>query len=166
MVGDTPRKPFFVGTMSKRPDREELLRLFFPPAPTSGAGVGFSTKGDAEAADELNLRACEAILVDLIGEFDKCFEEEGRGILIINLQIKDRQTHYYSLQDAERDYAAAYDNNEECAAIADMVQAIRDFNPARAALLAIVDYTKLQVFPVDREFPAKEIERMQAAARL
>lgn len=142
-----------------------MLRQFFPPEPTSGAGVGFGTKGDKEAADAINLRCCEAILTDLIGEFDKGFEISGRGALVINLQTGANNPHFYALAEAEADYDTALAAGQ---AVADtfkkVVEAINSHNPNQAALILLIDNSRLQLLPVDRDFPATGIKELMEAA--
>jgi hypothetical protein len=143
-----------------------MLRLFFPPEPTVGAGVGFGTAGDKEAADAINVRCCEAILTDLIGEFDKGFDGNGRGALVINLQAAAKDPHFYALLDAEIDYDRALASGcPMVGLLKEVVEAMGSHNPNQAALFLLIDNSRFQLLPVPRDFPATGIEELMKAAR-
>jgi hypothetical protein len=153
-------------TSRKRPNRRELLRAFFPEEPTSGAGVGFGTKGDKEAADAINLRCCEAILTDLIGEFDKGLSENGRGVLVINLQTGAKNPHFYALADAEADYDQAFASGDIFQAkLKEVVSTINSHNPNQAALFLLIDNSRFQLLPVGRDYPATGIKHLMEEAQ-
>lgn len=153
--------------LKPRPNRHQMLRAFFPPPPTSGPGVGFSTKGDKEAADAINLRVCEAIITDLIGEFDKGFATHGRGALVINLQTGAKNPHFYSLGDAELDHDAARSAGDAstAGALADLVDQLFSHNPHKAALFLLIDNSRFQLLPIDREYPAAALQQMLKEAQ-
>lgn len=147
--------------MTDRPDRAELVLKFFPEMRESN---GASTEG----AIALNVRACEAILADLIDLYDDGLKEKGRGVLTLRLFQGAKRSEYVTSEQISADLAIAklYNDEEVATFIRSAIDAIADHNTEKAALIAIVDNGRAQLIPIDREYPAAAIQSMlKEAAR-
>ena len=132
--------------------RYELISRMFPELKKS-----LGSKGDREAAIGINTRACEAILGDMIGNFDKGFAAYGPGVLNIRLSNDTSKTsEYVTLQEIEADaqLARKYGDDDIAASMEDVAKTIDGFNTNKAALLLLVDNSGFRLLPVDRDNPA------------
>ncbi|MEB3320470.1 MAG: hypothetical protein VKI63_05980 [Cyanobium sp.] len=142
--------------MSDRPTRQGLLLRFFPEIKEGG------TSGDTEGSIALNVRACEAILTDLIGLYDDGHQESGPGILVLRLHKEGKHSGYLQLLDIEADLSLARTAGDKDLErfLNEALDAIRRHNPNQAALVALVDNTRAQVIPIARDYPAGSIQAM------
>jgi hypothetical protein len=144
-----------------RPSRAELIRKFFPDLGKTGSG------GDTEAAIELNTRAAEAVLADLIQLFDQGLQQHGPGVLCLNL-TNPKATHYAplstfceDLSDAERlqDY-------EMSGFLKQLIAQVRLNDFEVHALMLLADRSCQSLLPIPRSFPAERIRELQQEATL
>ena len=138
-----------------RPSRYELVSKMFPELRTSGG-----SKGDKEAAIGINTRACEAILGDMIGNYDKGFNAYGPGVLNIRLSKDATKTsEYITLSEisADAELATKHGDTEIAESMGDVASIVEGFNPNKAALLLLVDNSGFRLLPVDRDNPASTI---------
>lgn len=138
-----------------RPSRYELVAKMFPELRTSGG-----SKGDKEAAIGINTRACEAILGDMIGNYDKGLAAFGPGVLNVRLSKDQSKTsEYITLSEitADADLASKHGDTDISQAMHDVAIFCENFNPNKAALLLLVDNSGFRLLPVDRDNPASTI---------
>ena len=138
-----------------RPSRYELVQKMFPELKTQQG-----SKGDREAAIGINTRACEAILGDFIGNFDKGFTAYGPGALAIRLSNDKSKTSEYITQAeiaADADLASKHGDVDIAEAMGDVAAVVEAFNPNKAALLLLIDNSGFRLLPVDRDNPAGTI---------
>lgn len=142
--------------MTDRPSRDELVLKFFPELKEQGNGA------DTEGAIALNVRACEAILADLIDIFDEGYEEQGPGLLALRLFEGARQSSYVTLEDLQIDQrvASKAGNDDAASFFASAIDAIVRHNASQAALVALIDNSTARLIPVRREYPASSIQAM------
>jgi hypothetical protein len=140
-----------------RPDRTELIKRFFPELGRTG------TAGDTEAAIEVNTRACEAILADIIKLFDEFRSALGDGALVIKLADGDRQSHYVTIEDLCVDLVSAESADDQQASLLlrDTIRAAKTHNFDAAVLVMLIDNTSIHVLPLPREYPAGGIKELQ-----
>jgi hypothetical protein len=145
-----------------RPSRLELLRKFFPELGDTGTG------GETEAAIAINTRACEAVLADMIGLFDKSFKEKGAGILSLNLALQDRGGCYVTLDELCEDLLAAdaMGQNDVSTMLKDTISVVRLNNYEERVLLMLIDRSRASLLPIPRDRPARSIQKAQEAATL
>lgn len=145
-----------------RPSRLELLRKFFPELGDTGTG------GETEAAIAINTRACEAVLADMIGLFDKSFKEKGPGILSLNLALQDRGGSYVTLDELCEDLliAEAMGQNDVSTMLKDTISVVRLNNYEERVLLLLIDRSQASLLPIPRDQPARGIQKAQEAATL
>lgn len=138
-----------------KPDRYTLVAKMFPElAKPKGS------KGDRRAAIEINTRACEAILGDFIGLFDKGYSSYGPGVLSVRLSNdKTKTSDYVTLAELAADVDLARKDGDEgmTSAMESVVTAVEELNANKAALLLLVDYEGFRLLPVDRDSPAATI---------
>jgi len=144
-----------------RPSRSELLRKFFPELGETGTG------GETEAAIAINTRACEAVLADMIGLFDKSFQEKGAGVLSLNLVLQDRGGSYVTLDELCGDLLAAESMGQSGVStmLKDVIAQVR-LNNYEERVLLLIDRSKASLLPVPRDHPARSIQEAQEAATL
>lgn len=140
-----------------RPDRAELIKRFFPELGRAGS------IGDTEAAIEVNTRACEAILADIIELFDDFRAMRGDGALVIKLAGGDRQSHYVTLEDLCEDLICAEEADDQPASrlLRDTIRAAKTHNFEAAVLVMLIDNTSVHVLPLPRDYPAGGIKALQ-----
>jgi hypothetical protein len=145
-----------------RPSRLELLRKFFPELGDTGTG------GETEAAIAINTRACEAVLADMIGLFDRSFKEKGAGVLSLNLALQDRGGCYVTLEELCEDLlvADAMGQNDVSSMLKDTISVVRLNNYEERVLLLLIDRSKASLLPIPRDQPARSIQEAQEAATL
>lgn len=139
----------------ERPSKYQMLTKFFPDL---GKGRG----SENEAAVKLNTMACEAVLADLINLYDKGFVKQGLGCLCLRLHKEADSSDYLSLQDLQDDLDIATIFNDESMkqVFAEVIDKVESLNPDQCALVLLCDNTTLQLFPIDRNYPAKTIQSM------
>jgi len=144
-----------------RPSRPELIRKFFPGLGDTGSG------GETEAAIEINTRAAEAVLADLIQLFDEGLQDYGPGVLCLNL-ANPKASHYTALStfcedllDAER-----YADYETAGFLKDVITQVRLADFQTHVLMLLADRSCQSLLPVPRSFPAEQIRRLQQEATL
>ena len=138
-----------------RPSRYELVAKMFPELKKS-----LGSKGDKEAAIGINTRACEAILGDMIGNFDKGYAAHGPGVLNIRLSNDSSKTsEYITLQEIETDaqLARKWGDDNIASSMDDVAKKVDGFNVNKAALLLLVDNSGFRLLPLDRDNPAGTI---------
>ena len=142
--------------MTERPDRSELLLKFFPEI------IQQSKDGDTEAAIALNVRACEAVLADLIDLYDKGLDTFGPGLLAIRLRKGAPDSTYLTSGELEGDLSAAESSGDTQTAgfLRSVVDAIDSHNVNKAALVMLLDNSRGQVLPIARHYPASSIGAM------
>tara|TARA_B100000287_G_C20476242_1_gene719282 strand:- start:92 stop:553 length:462 start_codon:yes stop_codon:yes gene_type:complete len=143
-----------------RPSRRELGKKMFPELTKPGG-----SKGDKEASLKINVMAIELILVDAIKMYDEGFDKHGPGALFYPLTKlkphREKEGKYYlSLDDlkagaAETDAAGDEFNH---AFLSSLVDTVVQFNPAKAALVVLVDKTGMSTKIIEREYPAKHAQ--------
>lgn len=138
-----------------RPNKYQLLSKFFPD-------LGIGRKGENEAAVKLNTLACEAILADMIRLYDKGFMQFGLGCLCLRLHKKATDSEYLPLSDLQEDLdmAIAFNDASMQEMLTEVIEKIETLNPDRCAVVLLADNTTVQLFPIDREYPAKTIQAM------
>lgn len=145
-----------------RPNRSELVRRFFPELGKTGSG------GETEAAIELNTRACEAVLADLIGLFDDFHAKCGEGILCLKLADGDRESFYTALSIFREDLADAEKAGDTTMAafLREVVDAINGIDVSEKVLFMLIDNSKCSLLPIPRTYPARGIKALQEAATI
>ena len=158
LVQNTSRTKSFTFTMT-RPSRSELLTKFFPELQKSTGSIG-----DKDAAIAVNARACEAIIQDLIGEFDKGHRIHGPGILAIRLtrSKKVKPSGFVSLEDLrkDRELAGKCNDTDIAKALDEVITVVKNFNVKKAVALMLQDNSGFRLLPINRESPAKSIVAM------
>lgn len=140
-----------------RPTKLDLLRRFFPEVMEQSG-----SKGDKEAALRINTAACEAILADLITLYDKGFNQRGLGALCVRLHQDAQESSYISIEDfrADRDMANRNQSADLECFLSDVIDQIERINPDKAVLVLLLDNSSAQLFPVNRDFPARSIQAL------
>jgi len=141
--------------MSEPRSRAHLLRKFFPE-------FGSGTKADREAAAKINVMACEAILSDLIKLYDEGYAESGPGVLTLRLAKDQRESGYYSQEDAKAD---RHDAQKEGAQLVvefmdTVIEAISSLSPKKDVLLMLCDNASIRLFALSRDYPAEAVQQM------
>jgi hypothetical protein len=139
-----------------RPSRFELLSKFFPELKQPG------TQGDKEASLRFNTLACEAILADQLHLFDIGFRHNGPGLLCVRLRGGAQCSEYLPVDDLRVDQAEAKragDSDVE-RFLADAISQIGSTNFEKCGLVLLIDNSSMQVFPIDRDYPARAIQAM------
>jgi hypothetical protein len=142
--------------MKQRPTRLELLHKFFPELKEA------SGSKTTDAAIQINIRACEAILADMIDMFDKGYNADGPGVLCIRLHKDSKESEYLPQNELALDlnYAEKVNDTDVIDALSKIIDTIEDFNAEKGVLLMLVDNSRMQVLPIDREYPARAIQAM------
>ena len=96
-----------------RPKPTELLVKFFPELIDKSV-----PSANKEASKELNVRVCEAIIADLIRQFDTLFSYLGDGALIVKLATRHnkeiiQKENFINKFSLERDLKEAQKSNDE-----------------------------------------------------
>ena len=143
-----------------RPSRQELSKKMFPELTTPGG-----SKGDKEASLKINVMAIELILVDAIKMYDQGFDKHGPGALFYPLTKlkphRDKEGKYYlALDDLKKGVAETEAAGDEFNAsfLTELIKTIDEFDPAKAALVVLVDKTGMSVKIIEREYPAKHAQ--------
>lgn len=139
-----------------RPTKIELLSRFFPEIRTK------SSKADKQAAIAYNTLAAEVILADQLRLFDNGRAKYGPGVLCVRLHDEASESAYLPLRDIQCDLDMARSNGHTAMEtfFKDLVAEINRINPEKAGLVLLVDKSSAQLFPIDREYPARSIEAL------
>jgi hypothetical protein len=129
-----------------RPSKIELLSRFFPEIKEK------TSKADKEQAIAYNTLACEVVLADLLRLYDKGLVTHGPGALCVRLHQGAGESAYLSVADL-RDSGI-----EE--SMRTMIEEIQRINPEKAGLVLMVDNSSIQLFPIDRDYPARSVEAL------
>lgn len=140
-----------------RPTKLDLLRRFFPEVMDKPG-----SKGDKEAAMRINTAACEAILADLITLYDKGLKRHGLGTLCVRLHQDAQESSFISVEDfrADRDLAIRNQSHDLEDFLIDVIDEIERTNPEKAVLVLLLDNSSAQLFPINRDFPARSIQAL------
>lgn len=139
-----------------RPSKIELLSRFFPEIKER------STKADKQQSIAYNTLACEVVLADLLRLYDKGLAAQGRGALCVRLHQGASDSTYLSIADlrADQQQARAAGDTSIETTMSDMVEQIERIDPDKAGLVMLVDNSSVQLFPIEREYPARSIEAL------
>lgn len=139
-----------------RPSKIELLSRFFPEIKEK------SSKADKEQSIAYNTLACEVVLADLLRLYDKGFSTYGPGALCVRLHQGAGESAYLSIGDlrADQQQARLAGDTDIESSMKSMVDEIERINPEKAGLVLMVDNSSIQLFPIDRDYPARSIEAL------
>jgi hypothetical protein len=139
-----------------RPNKIELLSRFFPEIREK------ASKAEKEQSIAYNTLACEVVLADLLRLFDNGFKRYGSGALCVRLHKGSNESSYLALSDLKEDQQRAKDDGASdletfFSSVIDQIQRI---NPDKAGLVMLVDNSSVQLFPIDREYPARSVQAL------
>ena len=139
-----------------RPSKIELLSRFFPEIKEK---VG---KADKEQAIAYNALACEVVLADLLRLYDKGFAAHGPGALCVRLHRGAGESAHLAVADlrADQEQARASGDSGIETSMRTMIEEIERINPDQAGLVLMVDNTSIQLFPIDRDYPARSVQAL------
>lgn len=139
-----------------RPSKIELLSRFFPEIKEK------VTKADKEQSIAYNTLACEVVLADLLRLYDKGFLAQGPGTLCVRLHKGAGESSYLALSDlrADQDQARAAGESGIESSMKAMIDEIERINPEKAGLVLMVDNSSIQLFPIDRDYPARSVQAL------
>jgi len=140
-----------------KPTRLELATRFFPEISKT------TNATDAKDAIEMNTRACEVILLDLLKRHDAEFDNLGPGCLILNLRMD--AAGYFTLEALADDFQTAIKHGDT--AIKDFLEGVVrevEANTNREkVLIMLIDKSSQRLLTLSRDMPASEIQEMQYA---
>lgn len=139
-----------------RPSKIELLSRFFPEIKEK---VG---KADKEQAIAYNTLACEVVLADLLRLYDKGLAQHGPGALCVRLQHGANESAYLAISDlrADQEQARAAGDTGIESSMKAIIDEIERINPEKAGLVLMVDNSSIQLFPIDRDYPARSVQAL------
>jgi hypothetical protein len=139
-----------------RPSKIELLSRFFPEIKEK------TSKADKEQAIAYNTLACEVVLADLLRLYDKGLATHGPGALCVRLHQGAGESAYLSVADlrADQQQARASGDSGIEESMRTMIEEIQRINPEKAGLVLMVDNSSIQLFPIDRDYPARSVEAL------
>jgi hypothetical protein len=139
-----------------RPSKLELLSRFFPEIKTK------VSKADKEQSIAYNTLACEVVLADLLRLYDKGLAAHGPGSLCVRLHQGAGESSYLSLVDLQADQQRAHaDGATELEAFfSGVITQLSSINPEKAGMVMLVDNSSVQLFPIDREYPARSVQAL------
>jgi hypothetical protein len=139
-----------------RPNKIELLSRFFPEIREK------ATKADKEQAIAYNTLACEVVLADLLRLFDNGFRKYGNGALCVRLHKGASESSYLALSDLKEDQQRAQDDGDTGleSFFTSVIDQIDRINPEKAGLVMLVDNSSVQLFPINREYPARSVQAL------
>jgi len=139
-----------------RPGKLELLSRFFPEIRQK------TSKGDKEQSIAYNTLACEVVLADLLRLFDTGLSKYGPGALCIRLHRGAGESSFLSLSDLKEDQQRAKEDGASDleAFFSGVVTKIGSIDPTKAGLVMLVDNSSVQLFPIDREYPARSVQAL------
>jgi len=139
-----------------RPSKIELLSRFFPEIRDK------FTKADKEQAIAYNTLACEIVLADLLRLYDKGLSRYGPGALCIRLYQGAPESVYLTLDDLRADQEEARLSGDTAieSAMKSMVEQVGSISPEKAGLVLLADNSSIQLFPIDRDYPARSVQAL------
>jgi hypothetical protein len=139
-----------------RPGKLELLSRFFPEIKQK---VG---KGDKEQSIAYNTLACEVVLADLLRLYDNGLAKHGPGALCVRLHQGAGESSYLATVDLKEDHQRAKEDGDTGleSFFSGVISQIDAINPQKAGLVMLVDNSSIQLFPIDREFPARSVQAL------
>jgi len=139
-----------------RPNKIELLSRFFPEIKEK------ASKADKEQAIAYNTLACEVVLADLLRLFDKGFQVYGQGALCVRLHKGASESSFLAVSDLKADQQRAQEDGDSAleSFFKATIDQIERINPEKAGLVLMVDNSSVQLFPIDREYPARSVQAL------
>lgn len=139
-----------------RPSKIELLSRFFPEIREK------SSKADKEQSIAYNTLACEVVLADLLRLYDKGLAKYGPGALCVRLHQGGGESSYLCSADLTADRQRARDDGAADleSFFSGVLAQIESVNPEKAGMIMLVDNSSVQLFPIDREFPAQSVQAL------
>jgi len=139
-----------------RPSKFELLSRFFPEIRRKAG------KGDKEQSIAYNTLACEVVLADLLRLFDKGLAQYGPGALCVRLNQGANESSYLALSDLKQDQQQAREDDASGleSFFSGVISKISELDPAKVGLVMLVDNSSVQLFPIDREYPARSVQAL------
>lgn len=136
-----------------RPSKIELLSRFFPEIREK------ASKGEKEQSIAYNTLACEVVLADLLRLYDKGLSVHGPGALCVRLHKGAGESAYLAVSDlrADQEQARKVGDTDIESSMKAMLEKIEQVNPEKAGLVLMVDNSSIQLFPIDREYPARSV---------
>ena len=145
-----------------RPKPTELLVKFFPELIDKSV-----PSANKEASKELNVRVCEAIIADLIRQFDTLFSYLGDGALIVKLATRHnkeiiQKENFINKFSLERDIKEAQKSNDEpvITFLKDCLNKVDNADFAEEICIIFIDNTGGSVAVLPRDNPARRIQDM------
>jgi hypothetical protein len=139
-----------------RPSKIELLSRFFPEIKEK------VSKSDKEQSIAYNTLACEVVLADLLRLYDQGFSKHGPGALCVRLNRGAGESSYLSVVDLRADEQQARRSGDAGieSSMKAMIVEIERVNPDKAGLVLMVDNSSIQLFPIDRDYPARSVQAL------
>lgn len=139
-----------------RPSKLELLSRFFPEI------QGASSRAEKEQSIAYNTLACEVVLVDLLRMYDNGYAIHGPGVLSVRLQAEAADSNYVPLFDLQSDREAALRDGDSSTEsfLASVLEKLAIISPDKAGLIMLIDNSSAQLFPIEREFPARSVKTL------
>jgi hypothetical protein len=137
--------------------RAHILKKAFPELGEVNPGAA------TEALIGLNTRAAEAILADLIKEFDEGYSQAGPGALVLNLAREGQPAFYLTADDFCKDLVTAQNCGDRGSArlLRDTISTVKSNEYDRQVLIMLIDKTSAHLLPVAREYPASGLQELQ-----
>jgi hypothetical protein len=139
-----------------RPGKLELLSRFFPEIRQK------VSKSDKEQSIAYNTLACEVVLADLLRLFDRGLSKYGPGVLCVRLHKGAGESSFLALSDLKEDQQRAKDDGASDleSFFSGVITKISDIDPTKAGLVMLVDNSSVQLFPIDRDYPARSVQAL------
>jgi len=139
-----------------RPSKLELLSRFFPEIKQS------VSQSEKEQSIAYNTLACEVVLADLLRMFDNGYAIYGPGVLTVRLQAKAADSTYVSVIDlqSDREQARKDADSDTESFLAGVLEKVTIISPDKAGLILLIDNSSAQLFPIERDFPARSVKAL------
>lgn len=139
-----------------RPGKLELLSRFFPEIKQK------VSKSDKEQSIAYNTLACEVVLADLLRLYDNGLAKHGPGALCVRLHQGAGESSYLAAADLKADQQRAKTDGASDleSFFSGVISKIDSINPKKAGLVMLVDNSSVQLFPIDREYPARSVQAL------
>lgn len=139
-----------------RPGKLELLSRFFPEIKQK------VSKSDKEQSIAYNTLACEVVLADLLRLYDNGLAKHGPGALCVRLHQGAGESSYLATADLKADQQRAKTDGASDleSFFSGVISNIDSINPKKAGLVMLVDNSSVQLFPIDREYPARSVQAL------
>jgi len=98
----------------------------------------------------------------LLRLFDNGFRKYGNGALCVRLHKGASESSYLALSDLKEDQQRAQDDGDTGleSFFTSVIEQIDRINPEKAGLVMLVDNSSVQLFPIDREYPARSVQAL------